>query len=293
MPAFLAPPLCPCVTGRRDLAFTLSAAMATFPAMRLPLVHKLTYTWDGWPSQAGPPLPAEPDFSAIDPLWLGDGLQRMNSRWTHSLAQLSFEAEPSISPVLFTTRVKGRLDHALRKAGTPATFSRKVGMRAIGDNTDPVVARYLELQQVCGEFADQKYRQTLEEFSREYPEIDLEAPAETLSGRYWYNLHLVAVTNNRWRMGRGDYLPKLPAAVPAWAEEGGHALRAMALMPDHVHVIVRGNPQQSPCEIAESIYRALNRAAGLRLFSDRLYAGTFSSYAREAIGLAAGTSSIP
>jgi hypothetical protein len=252
--------------------------------MNLPLVHKLTYTWDGWPSE-GSRLPCEPDFSALDERWHGDGLRRLKSVWSASLVQLSFEVEPGVSPVHFTTRVKGRLDHALRQAGTPAKFSRKVGMRVIGDNTDPVVSRYLALQQVRGEFADPKYRKTLEEFSRECPEVDLEEPSATNSGRYWYNLHLVAVTNNRSRMGRGDFLPKVSAAVPAWADATGQSLRAMAVMPDHVHLIVRGNLDHAPGEIAESLYRALNRAAGLRLFSDELYVGTFSSYSRQAIGL--------
>jgi hypothetical protein len=198
---------------------------------------------------------------------------------------MSFEVDPGVSPVLFATRAKGRLDHLLRTLGTPVTFSRKVGVRAIGDNTDPVVERYLALQQQRGDFADPKYHTMLAGFSREYPEVDLEEPSETGSGRYWYNLHLVAVTNGRFRMGKEDYLPRLADAIPEWVEEERIKLRSMAFMADHVHLALRGDPARSPAEIVEGFYRRMNRVAGLRLFSDRIYVGSFSSYSKRSIGL--------
>jgi hypothetical protein len=252
--------------------------------MQMPLVHRLVYTWDGWPSGSSP-LPCEPDFSAVDKLWLSDGLRRLRTRWSHDLIQMSFEASPGISPVLFASRVKGRLDHLLRKLGTPAHFSRKIGVRAIGDNTDEVVERYLALQQLRGDFADPRYRGTLAESSREFPEVALDAPSETGSGRYWYNLHLVAVTNGRFRMGKEDFLPRLAEAIPEWAQEEGTGLRSMAFMPDHLHLALRGDPARSPAEIAEGFYRRMNRMAGLRLFSDRIYVGSFSTYSTRLIGL--------
>jgi len=118
--------------------------------MQMPLVHRLVYTWDGWPTGSSA-LPRQPDLSPVDLLWLKDGLRRLGCRWSRNPVQMSFEADPRISPVLFAARVKGRLDHLLRTLGTPACFSRKVGVRAIGDNTDPVVERYLSLQQVRGD----------------------------------------------------------------------------------------------------------------------------------------------
>jgi hypothetical protein len=77
--------------------------------MQMPLVHRLVYPWDGWPS-GDSPLPLEPDLSPVDTLWLADGLRRLGARWTEDLIQMTFEAAPDISPVLFAARVKGRLD---------------------------------------------------------------------------------------------------------------------------------------------------------------------------------------
>jgi REP element-mobilizing transposase RayT len=196
---------------------------------------------------------------------------------------MSFEVEPAVSPAFFAMRVKGRLEHAMRQSGNPVQWSRKVGMRSLGENTDSVVERYLSLQQKRGDFADPQYARTLAEFSREFPTVRLEDPAESARGRYWYNLHLVAVTGSRWRIGREDFLPRLASAIPEWANEEEIALKSMSFMPDHVHLAFRGNPLRSPAEIAEGCWRALNRASGLRLFSDRVYVGSFSSYSRQSI----------
>jgi Transposase IS200 like len=255
------------------------------PARNLPLVHRLVYTWDGWPTQGGPLLAAEPDFTALDQLWAGDGLRRLTHRWQPHLAQMTFEVAPSVAPVLFAARVKGRLDHSMRKAGANAGFSRKVGVRAIGANTDGVVQRYLSLQQVRCDLADPAYRSTLEEFSREYPDVRLDRPSETNSGRYWFNLHIVAVTNERWRMGREDMLPKFARAVGRWATGEGAGVRALAVMPDHIHLALSARPERSPQEVAESLFPALNSMAGCRLFSDKIYVGTFSAYTTGFLGL--------
>jgi hypothetical protein len=54
----------------------------------------------------------------------------------------------------------------------------------------------------------------------------------------------------------------------------------MVLMPDHLQLAIRVDPRLSPAEIAKGCPRGLNRASGLRLFSDRVYVGSFSSYSR-------------
>ena len=95
-----------------------------------------------------------------------------------------------------------------------------------------VVERYLSLQQRRGDFADPRYGRTLAEFSREYPSVRLDDPAESARGRYWYNLHLVAVTGRRWRMGREDFLPRLASAIPEWAAEEEVALKSMSFIPE-------------------------------------------------------------
>jgi hypothetical protein len=81
---------------------------------------QLRYTWAAWNSR-GEPFPAtlSADFlKSISPLWEGDGLRPLESRITSQHVQITFTTKPDVSPVLLAARAKGRLDHALRKAGT-------------------------------------------------------------------------------------------------------------------------------------------------------------------------------
>lgn len=244
--------------------------------------HSLFYTWSGWPSEADltifPPEPGDAFFSPLTALWKTDGLTLLSRTWKPDLIQLAFSVSPEIAPTFFTQRVKGRLQHALREAGQPVDFSRKVGMRAIGENITPVVENYLARQTDRGEFADDRYRTTLSAEAFEDAALDLAEPAEVKRGRYWYNLHLVLITAGRFRMGKEDFALKLRTTAQSAAAEQGCALKAFALMPDHVHLALRGKVELAPVEIGVAFQNALARAAGCRLWDDRFYVGTFSEY---------------
>jgi REP element-mobilizing transposase RayT len=255
---------------------------------RTDLVDRIAYSWTGWPK--GEPFPPEPgsDFlSALDAAWTSDRLHRIAHRWQPNLVQFTFEAPGDASPEFVAARAKGRLDHALRKTEWCHGLQRKVAIRSLGENTLEVVLRYIATQLDRADLADPRYVNSLAEAAWEDGEIDLDEPLASGHGRYWYNLHLVAVTNGRRRIGREDFLPKVTSAVRAWsgclsAEGGAGAARpgvhSLAVMPDHVHLAVRGPTAQSPDEIAGGLREVLNRAAGSLLFDPRVYAGTFSSY---------------
>jgi len=255
---------------------------------RTDLVHRLAYSWTGRPkTEPFPPIPTTDFLATLDTAWRGDGLLRISHRWQPDLIQLTFEAPGNVSPEFVAARAKGRLDHALRKHGWPHGFSRSVALRSLGENTLDVVLRYVATQLDRADLADPRYVQSLAQAAWTDGEIDLAEPLSGGHGRYWYNLHLVAVTDRRWRVGREDFLPKIPAAVRAWSEAlpaasgaGDHrpGVHSLAVMPDHLHVAVRGPSAQSPDEIAGGLRGALNRAAGCLLFDPRVYAGTFSTY---------------
>lgn len=200
---------------------------------------------------------------------------------------IHLRAPPHASPEFIAARAKGRLDHALRKNGWPHGFARSVSLRSLGENTLDVVLQYIATQLDRADLADPRYVQSLAQAAWTDGDLDLAEPLSGSHGRYWYNLHLVAVTDRRWRVGREDFLPKIPAAVRAWSDAlstegraGEHrpGVYSLAVMPDHVHLSVPGPSARSPDEIAGSWREALNRAAGCRLFDPRVYAGTFSTY---------------
>jgi REP element-mobilizing transposase RayT len=255
---------------------------------RTDLVHRLAYSWTGRPkSEPFPPAPSADFLANLDTAWHSDGLLRLAHRWQPDLIQFTFEAPPHISPEFVAARTKGRLDHALRKTGWSHGFVRNVALRSLGENTLDVVLRYIATQLDRAELADPRYVQSLAQAAWTDGDLDLAEPLSGGHGRYWYNLHLVAVTERRWRIGREDFLPKIPGAVCAWGKvlsaEGGAGehrpgVHSLAVMPDHVHLSVRGPSAWSPDQIAGSLRDALNRAAGCRLFDARVYAGTFSTY---------------
>jgi len=247
--------------------------------MSFPIVHNLFYTWAGWPSGSlFPPKPSIHFFDSLCKNWRNDHLDLQACVWKPEQIQMTFKVAAEVAPIFFTARVKGRLQHAMRQAGIAAGFTRKVVMRALGDNCSDDVEGCLRKQTIRVELLDERYRATLREAGIEEKTVDLSQPSEVRHGRYWYNLHLVAVTEDRYRMGREDFLYKVRDGTLAWAGETKCRLKALALMPDHIHIAVRGNVEQSPLALAESLWGELNHSAGCRLMSDKVYAGTFSEY---------------
>ena len=267
---------------------TLAAMFYDLPMLyessNLVPVHRLYYAWMGWPTEGTllPPrnmaLSGSGANAELTQAWAADGLTCVSEAWSPQQVQLVFRVAPGVAPVAFTQRVKGRLQYALRRNNTPATFSRKVGMRALGANIGTTVQRYVREQLEHVDLADPRYAQRLAEASRDDLSVDLSSPTQTDSGRYWYNLHLVLVTAGRYRVGTELQIGDWSATVRATAAGSGCAVRALAVMPDHVHLAMRGNITLPPVEIGVLFQNALAKTAGGRAWQDRFYIGTFGEY---------------
>ena len=242
--------------------------------------YKLYYAWTGWPA-SGTSLPEGvkevlPD-AAVG--WERDGLRLLQSTASAQQILMTFSVKPHVAPVLFTARVKGRLQHALRQAGHRVRFSRKVAMRSIGENTRADVEQYIESQVRKEPLADPAFRELLEEFTVADPAVDLSLPTETLSGRYWYNLHVVLVTEHRFRIAEAARLRKLRDRSMRIAAKKGYAISRLSAMPDHVHIALRGNIEHAPQEIALAFQNNLAYAVGqVRVWQATYYVATFSEY---------------
>jgi REP element-mobilizing transposase RayT len=194
------------------------------------------------------------------------------------MVQILFSVTPNVSPTFFCQRVKGRLQHALRQCGTPVDFSRKVSFRSLGENTSEVVENYIQGQVGKADFADPRFRETMRRFTVVSDNVRLAEPSESNSGRYWYNLHVVLVVAARFRITDTMQLERLRDTAFTVAEEAGHRIAALSVMPDHVHMALRGDIERSPEEIALAFQNRLARAAGCRVWQDGFYVGTFSEY---------------
>lgn len=245
---------------------------------------QLRYAWTGWPSgRAFASTPCEV-LSTIKKDWEHDGLRLLESRWTISEVQLLFSARPHVLPVLLATRAKGRLDHALRTASLPVEFSRKGAVRSVGDNTRAEVEAYIERQVGKEHFVDPRFEHAMREFTVVNRSVDLSAPAASARGRYWYNVHLVLVVKERFRIVDLECLATIRDSCFRIADKKGYAISRLSVMPDHLHMALRGDHEQSPNEIVYAFQNNLAHALGQRhLWEDTFYVGTFGEYDMDAV----------
>jgi len=247
--------------------------------------YQLRYGWTGWPSKT--PFPCDllvqvlPD---IAPEWEKDGLRVLESSQTPGQIQLTLSTTPQVSPITLAGRVKGRIQHHCRRRGTPIDFSRKLAVRSLGDPNRAQVEAYIRNQVPKAALADERFRDSLSWFTVVDPQVDLSRPIETNSGRYWYNLHLVLVVNERYRMGEAATLATIRDTTLRICVKKGYAASTLAVLPDHLHLAVRGAVTQSPEEIALSFLNNLAHVLNRRPWWEAgYYAGTFGEYGMAAV----------
>jgi len=247
--------------------------------------YHLRYTWTSWPSgKRFVDLPPPDVIDDLAPAWESDGLRALEHSWTDQTIQIAFSAKPNVSPVLLAARAKGRLQHALRAKGRPQEFSRKLSVRSIGDNRSAEVEAYIASQVDKEAFADPMSAESMREFTRVDPRVDLSRPIESARGRYWYNLHLVLVVEWRSRVFDRQVLTRIRDTCVRVGKKKGYALAAMSLMPDHLHVALQGDIEQSPQEIALAFQNNTAYALGQKpIWNENFYAGTFSEYDMQAV----------
>ena len=247
--------------------------------LRPPAYH-LRYTWSGWPSSGEfPSLPPAAFWETLHAAWEKDGLRKLKQTWSSELIQFTFSVRPKLSPVFFAARVKGRLQYALRKAGLATAFSRKVAVGTVGKNHRTDVEAYIERQVAKESLADPRFQELLRQFTVANPAVDLSAPTETNSGRYWYNLHLVLVVEARYRVADPGWLGTIRDWSLKIAAKKGHGISRLSVMPDHLHASLRGNIGHSPEEVALAFLNNLAFALGQKpVWEPCYYAGTFGEY---------------
>ncbi len=245
--------------------------------------YRLHYTWTGWPT-AGTCFGSVPDLTQLDERWQAEGLHRIEGNWSDESVQFTFSVSPAITPIFFTGRVKGRLQHALREAGTPVKFSRKVSFRAIGNNHSAEVRDYIAQQVPKERFVDPRFEQMLLQFTKVDNVERFQEPLESNSGRYWYNLHVVLVVAGRGRIESREQLQALDEALEATAAKHQYDLVARSWLLDHLHIGMRGNILESPLDTALSIMNNTSYRIGCSAFwQPGFYVGSFSEYDLNAV----------
>jgi REP element-mobilizing transposase RayT len=175
--------------------------------------------------------------------------------------------------------MKGRLQHALRQAGVPCRFSRQLGFRTLGENRRDQVEAYIAKQVDNACFLDERFRDVLKRFAMSNDAISLREPTVTGAGRYWFDLHVVLVTDERLRFTDVASLQRMAEVCDRVASKKGYRLSRRAIMPDHTHLSLRGNIMQSPEEIALCFMNNITYSFGQKwIFRPSYYVGSFGEY---------------
>jgi REP element-mobilizing transposase RayT len=94
----------------------------------------------------------------------------------------------------------------------------------------------------------------------------------------------VLVAAERYRTGEAATLAKIRDVALRVCVKKGYAASTLAVLPDHLHLALRGAAVQSPEEIALSFLNNLSYALGQRRWWQAgYYAGTFGEYGMAAI----------
>jgi REP element-mobilizing transposase RayT len=288
----------PCRLARPVKQFDQLGAPATSPPLYTPAklrppAYQLRFGWTRWPSaQAFPHELSGEALKQLDAQWETDGIRRLEWKWAPAQIQVTVSVKPTVSPVFLAGRLKGRLQHVLRQAGTAVDFSRKLGLRSLGDARSAEVEAYIAEQVQKERFVDKATAAMLEQFTRVNPRVNLTLPAESNSGRYWYNLHLVLVAVHRERTFDPACLATLCEACFEIATAHRHAIASQSVMPDHIHLALRCNFGHSAETVALGFLNGLSQAVGGReMWQHGYYAGTFGEYDMGAVRLANKTDS--
>ena len=254
-------------------------------SLNRPHAYQLRYAWTCWTARESSfpnPLPQE-IIGKLPTLWETDGLHALEWDASPRQLQLLFSARPGMSPAWIAQRAKGRLQHAFRATGLSLDMQRNFRLASVGAPKAAQVDAYLREQLQHGDFADPRYRDALEHLAFEIPEAGLTDPIRSAHAEYVLAYHIVLVTADRWRMPSGT-ASKIAEALRSCAVDQGGTIAKASLMPDHVHLAVKGRPTTSPAELAGEIRQVTGNAAGTQGFwMPSGYLGTFGPYGMGAI----------
>ena len=212
---------------------------------------------------------------AVEP----DGVRVRSHRFAgERTSQFHLSTTPAVAPTQFARSVKGRLQYLIR-GRVPKAFQRNYGFRSVGTVKREVIESYVQDQLGHHRMADERVQERLAKYQIVQPEVDLTLPRQSAHARYWYNLHVVFVTEARWMEIRDETLRGLRTMILNAARKRNHLLSRAGIIPDHVHLVLGCTLEESPEEVALSYMNNLAYACGMKpVFRSSYYVGTFGEY---------------
>ena len=243
----------------------------------------LRYAYSTWTTQKLSVNTLQDVIQQTEILLASDNLKILEHRVEGSQIQLLLSARPNHSPVDLSKITKAKLSVAFSQQKIYKSVTREFALRSVGENTTHDLEHYLREQVNRRNFVDDRFADSLRPFSKEY-DVDLERCEATKYGHYWYDLHFVLGTNDRYSVAIPEIWETIVQSSELWHQEQGHQLKSISLLPDHVHLLVRPNLNVSPYRVGEGLIERLNRVKIMQnIYHSTFYVGTHGTYPMNAI----------
>jgi len=211
--------------------------------------------------------------------------------WSHRLvsdhaSQFLVSTMPPVSPAGIVRLLKGRLYHLMHEKPLAPELRRNYFISSVGRRSRSVIERYVKSQLDHHRMADPRVQESLAKFQLANPAVDLSQWQASAHGRYVHDLHLVLVHDARWMDVSEGNLARRNDMILAAAQKKGHAISAIGVFADHVHITLGCGVTESPEEVALSYLNNLAYVEGMRpIYRPGYYVGTFGEYDLNAIRL--------
>jgi len=207
---------------------------------------KLYFSWSAYFKNPWQVLVLPKAFAEV---YVDDQIKILSARIETEKVMMILEADASHSPSWITGRLKGRLNHFLKKRHPEFPgFDRSFLFQSLAQNTREIVSKYVQNQVDTSDLVDPLYRERMKELR--FHEEGLSRASTTHRGRYDLVVHVVLVIANRHRIFSQEARKVFDALVEG-CEVLGCKPFDISMMPDHAHLMLGWPTELSADELLE------------------------------------------
>ena len=208
-----------------------------------------------------------------------DGVRILGHRIPReNVSQFLVSTKPNVPPANCIRSIKGRLQYLMRDV-VPKAFRRNYRICSLGEGNLAAIEQYVTAQMQHHPMADPRIEALLAPHQFIDPSVNLAMPRRSGHGEFVYNLHLVVVHKERFKVIREEYFRRTRVMLEGVAHKKNRLLSRIGFLADHMHWTLGCNIDDAPLEVGLSYLNNLAFAHGMRpVFQFGFYAGTFGSY---------------
>lgn len=218
-------------------------------------------------------------FGELQTVMESDGIRLLKHRFSRpDMSLFLVSTKPDVLPINIPRRVKGRLQYVLRSC-VEKPFQRNYDLRSIGSTNRTKLEAYLGSQLEHHPEEDRKLHWMLANMQVTRPDVDLSQPRFSSHGRYSSNLHLVMVNDWRWRETCPENIDRVRTMLIRAAGKKQHLLSRIAILPDHVHLLLGTNLGESLLSVGLSYMNNISFVYKMQaILKPSCFIGTFGEY---------------